>query len=147
MQSSLPAEPIDRNIKAVDIVDSAEIAKIVAIRVGGPISGACAGRSRAASARLAGMGVMFSMTGTIGARPAIATHRNVTFLGPYDNPSGSFHLRACPSEPMSIGGGPDLGNANAHRATLLSRIRDSNHAQPAWVAGGDLSDAQRAAKG
>ena len=34
MQSSLPAEPIDRNIKAADIADSAEIAKIVAIRVG-----------------------------------------------------------------------------------------------------------------
>jgi hypothetical protein len=78
MQSSLPAEPIDRNIKAVDIVDSAEIAKIVAIRVGGPISGACAGRSRAASARLAGMGVMFSMTGTIGARPAVTTHLATT---------------------------------------------------------------------
>src|ERR1700681_3158672 len=30
MQSSLPAEPIDRNIKAVDLADSAEIAKIVA---------------------------------------------------------------------------------------------------------------------
>jgi hypothetical protein len=59
-----------------------EIAKIVAIRVGGPISGACAGWSRVASARLAGMGVMFSMTGTIGARPAVATHRNVTFLMP-----------------------------------------------------------------
>jgi hypothetical protein len=82
MQSSLPVEPTDRNIKAVDIADSAEIAKIVAIRVGGPISGACAGWSRVASARLAGMGVMFSMTGTIGARPAVATHRNVTFLMP-----------------------------------------------------------------
>jgi hypothetical protein len=34
MQSSLLAEPIDRNIKAVAIVDSAEIAKIVAIRIG-----------------------------------------------------------------------------------------------------------------
>jgi hypothetical protein len=62
MQSSLPVEPTDRNIKAVDIADSAEIAKIVAIRVGGPISGACAGRSRVASARLAGIGGgMFSM--------------------------------------------------------------------------------------
>ena len=37
MQSSLPAEPTDRNIKAVDIVDSAEIAKIVAIRVDGAL--------------------------------------------------------------------------------------------------------------
>jgi hypothetical protein len=37
MQSSLPVEPTDRNIKAVDIVDSAEIAKIVAIRVGGAL--------------------------------------------------------------------------------------------------------------
>jgi hypothetical protein len=61
MQSSLPAEPTGRNIKAADIADSAEIAKIVAIRVGGPIS-AGAGWSRAASARLAGIGGgMFSM--------------------------------------------------------------------------------------
>jgi len=37
MQSSLPVEPKDRNIKTVDIVDSAEIAKIVAIRVGGAL--------------------------------------------------------------------------------------------------------------
>ena len=37
MQPSLPGEPTDRNIKAVDIVDSAEIAKIVAIRVGGAL--------------------------------------------------------------------------------------------------------------
>jgi hypothetical protein len=29
MQSSLPEEPTDRNIKAVDLADSAEIAKIV----------------------------------------------------------------------------------------------------------------------
>jgi hypothetical protein len=29
MQSSLPVEPTDRNIKTADIVDSAEIAKIV----------------------------------------------------------------------------------------------------------------------
>jgi len=29
MQSSLPAEPGNRNIKAVDLADSAEIAKIV----------------------------------------------------------------------------------------------------------------------
>ena len=47
-------------------------------RFGGPIS-AGAGWSRAASARLAGIGgVMFSMIGTIGACPAAATHRNVT---------------------------------------------------------------------
>jgi hypothetical protein len=38
MQSSLPVELRDRNIKAVDIVDSAEIAKIVAIRVGGVLA-------------------------------------------------------------------------------------------------------------
>jgi hypothetical protein len=37
MQSSLPGEPADRNIKAADIADSAEIAKIVAIHVGGAL--------------------------------------------------------------------------------------------------------------
>jgi hypothetical protein len=42
MQSSLPVEPKDRNIKAVDIADSAEIAKIVAIRVDAAFPGAAA---------------------------------------------------------------------------------------------------------
>jgi hypothetical protein len=37
MQSTLLAEPIDRNIKAVDVAESAEIAKIVAIRVDGAL--------------------------------------------------------------------------------------------------------------
>jgi hypothetical protein len=32
MQSSLPAEPIDRNIKAADVAEIGDIAKIVAIR-------------------------------------------------------------------------------------------------------------------
>ena len=40
MQSSLPVEPTDRNIKTADIADSAEIAKIVAIRIGGGLVGA-----------------------------------------------------------------------------------------------------------
>jgi hypothetical protein len=37
MQPSLPAEPGDRNIKAADIADSVDVAKIVAIHVGGAL--------------------------------------------------------------------------------------------------------------
>jgi len=38
MQSSLPAEPADRNIKPADIADSAEIAKIVARSIELPLA-------------------------------------------------------------------------------------------------------------
>jgi len=38
MQSSLLAEPADRNIKAADIADSAEIAKIVARSIELPLA-------------------------------------------------------------------------------------------------------------
>jgi hypothetical protein len=37
MQPSLPGEPADRNIKAADIADSAEIAKIVARSIELPV--------------------------------------------------------------------------------------------------------------
>jgi hypothetical protein len=39
MQSSLPDEPTDRNIKAADIADSAEVAKIVARSIELPLAG------------------------------------------------------------------------------------------------------------
>jgi hypothetical protein len=75
---AFPGEPdlcsgIAHLLALADTITSIAAQTFLAICFGGPMS-VGAGWSRAASARLAGMGGVISMIGTIGAHRAIATH-------------------------------------------------------------------------